>query len=103
MRIRGVKRIGAGAMGAGLLLLPALAAAAAEDGAKIEEIVVTAQKRAESAQDVGITLNAFSARIANKGVMTTEDLALYTPGLTVNETAATGAAVHDPRRGLQDY
>ena len=91
MRIRGVKRIGAGAMGAGLLLLPALAAAAAEDGAKIEEFFVTAQKRAESAQDVCITLNAFSGdELASKGVLTTEDLALYTPGLTVNESAATG-------------
>jgi iron complex outermembrane receptor protein len=105
MRIRGVKRIGAGAMGASLLLLPALAAAAAEDGAKIEEIVVTAQKRAESAQDVGITLNAFSGEdLASKGVMTTEDLALYTPGLTVNESAATGVPLYTIRGvGFQDY
>jgi len=92
-------------MGAGLLLLPALAAAAAEDGAKIEEIVVTAQKRAESAQDVGITLNAFSGEdLASKGVMTTEDLALYTPGLTVNESAATGVPLYTIRGvGFQDY
>ena len=59
MRTTGLKRIGACALGASLLL-PALAAAAAEEGAKIEEVVVTAQKRAESAQDVGITLTAFS-------------------------------------------
>ena len=104
MRIRGVKRIGACAIGTSLLL-SALAAVAADDGAKIEEIVVTAQKRAESAQDVGITLNAFSGKeLANKGVMTTEDLALYTPGLTVNETAATGVPLYTIRGvGFQDY
>jgi iron complex outermembrane receptor protein len=104
MRITGLKRIGACALGASLLL-PALAAAAAEEGAKIEEIVVTAQKRVESAQDVGITLNAFSGeQLADKGVATTEDLALYTPGLTVNETAATGVPLYTIRGvGFQDY
>jgi iron complex outermembrane receptor protein len=104
MRIRGVKRIGACAVGTSLLL-SALVAVAAEEGAKIEEIVVTAQKRAESAQDVGITLNAFSGKeLANKGVTTTEDLALYTPGLTVNETAATGVPLYTIRGvGFQDY
>jgi iron complex outermembrane receptor protein len=104
MRIRGIRRIGACAVGAGLLL-PALVAAAAEDSAKIEEIVVTAQKRAESAQDVGITLNAFSGdELSNKGVATSEDLALYTPGLTVNESAATGVPLYTIRGvGFQDY
>lgn len=104
MRTTGLKRIGACALGASLLL-PALAAAAAEEGAKIEEVVVTAQKRAESAQDVGITLTAFSGEeLANKGVATSEDLALYTPGLTVNETAATGVPLYTIRGvGFQDY
>jgi len=78
---------------------------AEEESAKLDEIVVTAQKRAQSAQDVGITLIAFTGeQLADRGVVTSEDLALYTPGLTVNETAATGVPLYTIRGvGFQDY
>jgi outer membrane receptor protein involved in Fe transport len=57
----------------------------------IEEIIVTAQKREQGANDVGITINAFTgAQLKDFGFTTAEDMALLTPGLTVNETAATG-------------
>ena len=92
-----------GVCAVGGLVLPTLALAADEN--VIQEIVVTAQKRSESAQDIGISLKAFSGeQLADKGVATAEDLALYTPGLTVNETAATGVPVYTIRGvGFQDY
>ena len=42
------------------LIVPLASAYAAESDTMIEEIVVTAQKRVESAQDIGISINAFS-------------------------------------------
>ena len=87
------------------LVVPLASVYAAESDTMIEEIVVTAQKRVESAQDIGISINAFSGdQLAAKGVRSAEDLALYTPGLTVNETAATGVPLYTIRGvGFQDY
>ena len=71
----------------------------------IEEIVVTAQKREQGANDVGITLNTFTgAQLKDFGLTAAEDMALLTPGLTVNETAATGVPLYTIRGvGYQDY
>lgn len=71
----------------------------------LEETVVTAQKREQGANDIGITMNAFSGDlIRDLGVATAEDIAQYTPGLTVNETAATGVPLYTIRGvGFQDY
>ncbi|MFZ8964969.1 MAG: TonB-dependent receptor [Steroidobacteraceae bacterium] len=71
----------------------------------LDEVVVTAQKREQGANDVGITLNAFTGEeLAERGVQTAEDIALYTPGLMVNETAATGVPLYTIRGvGFQDY
>lgn len=51
------------------------------------EIVVTAQKRAQSTQDVGIAINVLSGeKLENMRVETTEDLANYVPNLNVRKT-----------------
>ncbi|MGI9285231.1 MAG: TonB-dependent receptor plug domain-containing protein, partial [Pseudomonadales bacterium] len=73
--------------------------------AELEEVVVTAQKREQGANDIGITMNAFSGdMIRDLGVTTAEDIAQFTPGLTVNETAATGVPLYTIRGvGFQDY
>ena len=48
----------------------------------LEEIVVTAQKREQSLQDVGISVSAFSGEdLAALGVQSQENLALQTPNL----------------------
>jgi len=77
----------------------------AADSVAIEEVIVTAQKRAQSINDVGITVNAFSGeQIKDMGVFSAEDIAQHTPGLTVNETAATGTPSYTIRGvGFQDY
>ncbi|OFX03875.1 MAG: TonB-dependent receptor [Alphaproteobacteria bacterium RIFCSPHIGHO2_12_FULL_63_12] len=80
-------------------------ALAQESGGRLDEIVVTAQKREQGSNDVGITLNAFTGdQLQARGVQTAEDLALITPGLTVNDTAATGVPLYTIRGvGFQDY
>jgi iron complex outermembrane receptor protein len=71
----------------------------------IEEIVVTAQKREQGINDIGISVNAFTgAELRDFGFTRAEDIALLTPGLTVNETAATGVPLYTIRGvGFQDY
>jgi iron complex outermembrane recepter protein len=59
---------------------------------QLEEIVVTAQKRSESMQDVPIAISAFSANeLAKSGIKSYDDLGLVTPGLTSSRQV--GAAV----------
>ena len=71
----------------------------------LEEIIVTAQKREQGVNDVGITVNAFTGeQLKDRGFKTVEDMAMFTPGLTVNETAATGVPLYTIRGvGYQDY
>ena len=58
------------------MLLPLAAAAA------IEEVIVTAQKRDENIQDVGISISAFSARqLEQLGIKNTVDVTQQVPGL----------------------
>jgi len=71
----------------------------------IEEIITTAQKREQGINDVGITVNAFTGQqLKDFGLSSAEDIAILTPGLTVNETAATGVPLYTIRGvGFQDY
>jgi iron complex outermembrane receptor protein len=71
----------------------------------LEEVIVTAQKRSQSENDVGITMNTWTGdELRDMGVVSAEDMALRTPGLTVNETAATGVPLYTIRGvGFQDY
>ena len=83
----------------------ALVAASGGYAAELEEIVVTAQKRVQSANDVGITISVFTGeQLQDLGVITAEDMALFTPGLTVNDTSSTGVPLYSIRGvGFQDY
>lgn len=78
---------------------------AADSPRKLEVIEVTAQKHSQNVNEVGITVNAFSGeQLKDLGVDSSEDLAIYTPGLTVNETSATGVPLYTIRGvGFQDY
>jgi iron complex outermembrane receptor protein len=68
-----------------------LAAPAADAGNEPEEIVVTAQKREQSVQDVPISITAFSSReLRDLGITSTTDLAAITPGLTIGQNTGDG-------------
>jgi iron complex outermembrane receptor protein len=52
--------------------------------AQIEEIIVTATKRAESVQDVPISISAYSGNfLENSDIRTLQDLSLYAPNFTM--------------------
>ncbi len=77
---------------------------AAQDTA-LEEIIVTAQKREQDVNSVGITINVMSGELVRElGIKTAEDLARFTPALNINETAATGVPQYTLRGvGFQDF
>ena len=55
---------------------------------QLEEIIVTAQKRAESLQDVPISMTAISGdKIQQASMQTLEDLGAYVPNLDITENA----------------
>ena len=60
MRMSGTLMSGMGILAASMLVLPPQAAGA-EGSSVVQEIVVTAQRREQNAQDVGIAITAFSA------------------------------------------
>jgi iron complex outermembrane receptor protein len=71
----------------------------------LEEIMVTAQKRAENVNDVPIAIQAFSEEILkNAGVARIEDLALVTPGLVMSKMLMSNAVyirgVGSPAQGV---
>jgi outer membrane receptor protein involved in Fe transport len=76
------------AIASGVLLALAAATASAEESTSLGEVIVTAQKRAESLQDVPLAVSAVAgAKIAEAGIMKIEDLKNYVPTLFMTETA----------------
>jgi outer membrane receptor protein involved in Fe transport len=60
-----------------------------QGGNSVEEIVVTAQKREQSLQDVPIVVTAISEQaLQDAGVRDIKDLTVLTPGLTVTSTSS---------------
>ncbi|MDZ7783737.1 MAG: TonB-dependent receptor [Halioglobus sp.] len=95
-------------------LCPALVCAAAGMGglapvslaqeaksAALEEIIVTAQRRAESLQKAPLSLTAFSAdTIEELGILDVEGLTKFAPNVTVNKLPGTGASATVRIRGV---
>ncbi|MEL0087657.1 MAG: TonB-dependent receptor [Halieaceae bacterium] len=53
--------------------------------AALEEVIVTASKRAENLQELPVTVTAFSsAAIEEAGIYSADDVAILTPALTIN-------------------
>lgn len=71
----------------------------------LEEVVVTAQKRAQNLNDIGIAVSAFTGeQMRELGITNAMDLAKYTPGLQLTETGVTGVPVYTIRGvGFDDY
>ncbi len=65
----------------------AVAAPAADNGAVLEELIVTAQKREQNVNDVGLSITAISGEaLAARGVTSVADLQKVTPGFTYTQT-----------------
>ncbi|MCB1704080.1 MAG: TonB-dependent receptor [Halioglobus sp.] len=77
---------------ASAVTLSLLCSGEAAIAAPLEEILVTAEKRAANIQDVPIAINAFDAAdIDRYNILDTKDVARYTPGLViVNSTGGKG-------------
>lgn len=92
-----IRIIGACAVGAVSSLAYAQAA--------LEEVIVTAQKREQGINDVGITLNAFTAAdLQGFGVSRPDDLEALVPGLTITNQQPAGAPVYTIRGvGFNDF
>jgi iron complex outermembrane recepter protein len=53
--------------------------------AELEEVIVTAQRRQESLQDVPISMSVFNQKqLDNANIINAGDLATYTPSLQTN-------------------
>lgn len=62
--------------------------------AQLEEVLVTAQKRTESVQDVPIAISAFTAEtLADLRILRSDDLERFTPNLTWKPTGGAGAGI----------
>jgi iron complex outermembrane receptor protein len=72
---------------------------------QLEEVIVTAQKREQGINDVGITVNAFTAdQLQNYGIDSADDLEQMVPGLTINASQPAGAPVYTIRGvGFNDF
>jgi iron complex outermembrane receptor protein len=97
-----------GAAGAGVWLLAAVAgsgstlAIAQDQGATLEEVLVTAQKREESLQDVPISVSALSSEdLANRGVTALGNLQQApVPGLFIQPFAGVSSVLIIDMRGV---
>src|SRR5215831_18605445 len=59
--------------------------AAEEKTAALEEVVVTAERRAQSLQEVPLSITAFSDQIRDRiGIQTIQDMANFAPGFSYN-------------------
>ncbi|CAB1367501.1 TonB-dependent receptor [Denitratisoma oestradiolicum] len=95
---RGFAQRGIPLLVAGLFAGQAWAADAV--GAGLEEIVVTAQKRAEKLQDVPLAISAYSVQqLEARGVQTTKDLSALAPNLQISESQAEHGSVKIAMRG----
>ena len=68
-------------------LLPLLVSGAAVAGPVLEEVVVTAQLRQQSLQDVPVSVSAIGGeKMMEAGIAKIEDLQAYVPNFTMSES-----------------
>lgn len=67
------------------------AMAAQSETLTIEEVIVTATKRSENLQDIGVSVTAFTAAdLEDSGIRTSSDVGRYTPNLSFHSQTSTG-------------
>lgn len=84
-----------------MLATPAYAQESANNDQGLEDIVVTAQRRAESAQDVPIAITAFNAEtLETRGINTALDVTQFVPNLVGLNNTGLGTANSYYLRGV---
>ena len=88
-------------LAAGVIVAPRPAIA---QEAMLEEIIVTARKREESVQDIPIAVSAFTADdIRELGLLSVDDIALYTPGFSFQSGFGRQLRHRSPRGARPDH
>ena len=83
---------GSVALGNGLITGGALAAVSSEDTGRLEEIVVTAQKRTDKLSEVPVAVTALSAdSLQSAGALTIRDITATVPGVHVSYGLGSGS------------
>jgi len=76
------------------VLSMAAGSAAAQEATSLDEVIVTATKRAERLQDVSESISAFDANaIAMRGLQQIDDVAKYIPGLSLAQREPGGTTI----------
>ena len=86
-------------------LVSALLVTSVAEAAVIEEITITANRRAQDTQDVGVAVSAFSGDdVKDLNLKTATDLAAQTPGLSTTNGTSGGTPIFSIRGiGLDDF
>ena len=84
------RRLLAGVVFTPLLFSFSTTSFAAERSATIEEVVVTARKQEESAQDIPIAITALTAELENSSVRNLTDINGYSPNVIIGEDGGRG-------------
>ncbi|CAB1370483.1 TonB-dependent receptor [Denitratisoma oestradiolicum] len=78
--------------------VPSLAYA---QGAALEEVIVTAQKRSENLQDVPISVQALNSKaLENAGIVSLSDIRAAVPGLTIDTYPGSSEMLYPSIRGI---
>ena len=71
-----------------LAAVPAMLLGVSQANAALEEVIVTATKRAETIQDVPVSVSAVSSDMMEKiGITDMEDLSIVVPNFEINSAA----------------
>ena len=91
MSLRVIAVLGAAAMVFHVPAMAAVESASAGDAGGLEAVVVTAQRRTESPQDVGIAISVMSGQsLADKSITYINDLQYATPSLQIEPAFGSG-------------
>ena len=67
-------------------------------GGVLEEVIVTARKRAEAIQDVPVSITAFTGnQLRDAGITNLKELGYQTPGLQIDQNSAAQEHMKDKR------
>ena len=86
-----------------LFVAPSYGQSASGDqtGSGLQEVVVTARRRAENLQDVPLTVSAVTAEtIQNQNITNIEDLSSFVPNLKISQDRATSSTINIYIRGV---